>query len=392
MDGRAPTLTVVQRIADLDAAAWNACAGPTNPFVAHEFLRALEESGSATAKTGWLPQHLALEQDGVLLGVVPCWLKSHSFGEYVFDHGWAQAYERAGGRYYPKLQVGVPFTPVPGPRLLVRPDVERAPVAAALIDGLRALAAAHRVSSVHATFLDEQDAASFDAAGWLARDGVQYHWTNENYGSFDDFLAALSASKRKAIRRERRAVDEAGVELVAVTGDALHASHWDAFWRFYRHTSDRKWGSPYLTRRFFDQLGATMADRVVLILARRRAGEGARWIGGALNLLGSDTLFGRNWGATEDVPFLHFEACYYRAIEFAIERGLKRVEAGAQGEHKIQRGYLPVKTRSAHWIADPQFRDALAAWLDHERDAMEEERAALATLSPFKNPCEGRDR
>ncbi|MDB5364088.1 MAG: family N-acetyltransferase [Rhodospirillales bacterium] len=380
MDGLAPTLTIVERVAELDAAAWNACAGADNPFVAHEFLHALEASGSATAETGWLPQHLALTLEGALLGVVPCFLKSHSYGEYVFDHGWAQAYERAGGRYYPKLQVAVPFTPVPGPRLLIRPDLDRAQIAPVLIDGLQALAAAHRASSVHATFLAADDAASFTAAGWLAREGVQYHWTNDGYATFDDFLGALSSSKRKAIRRERRAVAEAGVELVAVTGDEISSSHWDAFWRFYRATSDRKWGSPYLTRRFFDRLGESMADRVVLILARRNG----RWIGGALNLLGSHTLFGRNWGATEDVPFLHFEACYYRAIEFAIEHGLKRVEAGAQGEHKIQRGYLPVKTRSAHWVADPRFRDALESWLEHERDAMHDERTALATLSPFR--------
>jgi predicted N-acyltransferase len=380
VDGLAPTLTVVERIEDLDAAAWNACAGADNPFVSHEFLHALEASGSATADTGWLPQHLALTLDDTLLGVVPCYLKSHSYGEYVFDHGWAQAYERAGGRYYPKLQVAVPFTPVPGPRLLVRPDASYAQVAPALIDGLQALAAAHRVSTVHATFLKQDDADAFAAAGWLAREGVQYHWQNDGYATFDDFLGALSSSKRKAIRRERRAVAEAGVELVVVTGDELNKAHWDAFWRFYRHTSDRKWGSPYLTRRFFDRLGETMADRVVLIMARRDG----RWIGGALNLLGSDTLFGRNWGATEHVDFLHFEACYYRAIEFAIERGLQRVEAGAQGEHKIQRGYLPVKTQSAHFVADPRFRSALDSWLAQERAAMEQEREALATLSPFR--------
>ncbi|GIL40587.1 GNAT family N-acetyltransferase [Roseiterribacter gracilis] len=380
MDGIAPTLTVVERIADLDPAAWNACAGADNPFVAHEFLHALEASGSATAETGWLPQHLVLTHDNILLGVVPCFLKSHSYGEYVFDHGWAQAYERAGGRYYPKLQVAVPFTPVPGPRLLIRPEFDRAPIAAALIDGLQSLAAAHRASTVHATFLNDRDADAFAAAGWLAREGVQYHWANDGYATFEDFLGALSSAKRKAIRRERRAVAAAGVEIVAVSGDELNSSHWDAFWRFYRSTSDRKWGSPYLTRRFFDRLGETMADRVVLILARRDG----RWIGGALNLIGSDTLFGRNWGATEDVPFLHFEACYYKAIEFAIERGLQRVEAGAQGEHKIQRGYLPVKTRSAHYVADPRFRSALESWLEHERDAMDEERAALAALSPFR--------
>jgi len=372
---------VVTDISTVPAAEWNACAGTDNPFLDHAFLLALEESGSAKAKTGWLPQHLVLEDaNGRPQGVVAAYLKSHSYGEYVFDHGWARAFEQAGGRYYPKLQVSVPFTPATGPRLLVRPDADQQSVRGGLIAGLEALASSRKASSIHATFLEEQDRAAFEKAGWMTRLGCQYHWQNDGYECFDDFLAALASRKRKQIRKERQEVRDAGVELVTLTGGDLEDKHWDVFFRFYIDTSDRKWGSPYLTRDFFRRLGRTMADRVVLIMARYR-GE---WVAGALNLLGSDTLYGRNWGCGADFRFLHFETCYYQAIDFAIGRGLARVEAGAQGEHKIQRGYLPVETVSAHWIGHSGLKDAIADFLKRETRAMKAEIEMLAEHSPFR--------
>ena len=380
-DSEQVTLRVETDITAIPAADWDRCAGPDNPFVSHAFLAALEESGSANGKTGWLPQHLVMETpDGIILGVAPAYVKSHSYGEYVFDHGWAQAIERAGGRYYPKLQVSVPFTPATGPRLLVAPGSDEEAVRLTLVAGLKAVAENRGLSSVHATFLEEQDRATFERAGWQIRYGCQYHWKNGGYSTFDDFLGALSSRKRKDIRKERQQVAASGIEMVTLTGGDLKPEHWDVFFRFYIDTSDRKWGSPYLTKDFFQRIGRTMADRIVLVLARYHG----NWVAGALNLLGSEALYGRNWGCGADFKFLHFETCYYQAIDFAIAHGLARVEAGAQGEHKIQRGYLPVRMESAHWIAHPGLRDAIAHFLDRERPAMEEQIAELSEHSPFR--------
>ncbi len=378
------TIQLVGEIAAITAVEWNLCAGPDNPFTQHAFLLALEESGCVGPGTGWVPRHVTVRGEaGQLLAVAPCYLKSHSYGEYVFDHGWADAYQRAGGRYYPKLQVAVPFTPVPGPRLMVRGDLtadDAQKAQLALLEGLQAVQQHLRASSTHITFLSQAESEWGEAAGWLRRQGHQYHWTNPGYGSFDDFLAALSSRKRKAIRKERREVAESGLELVTLTGGDIGPAEWDAFFQFYTDTSDRKWGAPYLNRAFFDRLGQTMAESVVLVLAR----EGRDWVAGALNLRGTDALYGRNWGCAEHVKFLHFEACYYRAIDFAITHGLARVEAGAQGEHKIQRGYLPVPTWSLHEIADPNLREAVAHYLARERPAIQAQMEALtAEYSPF---------
>jgi predicted N-acyltransferase len=379
------TVRVETDITAIAPGDWNACAGDSNPFLSHAFLAALEESGSAKSKTGWQPQHVVMQNGaGRIVGVAPAYAKSHSYGEYVFDHGWAQAFERAGGRYYPKLQVSVPFTPASGPRLLVSPAIEADAGRAGLAAGLQAVAENRGLSSIHATFLTEPDRIALERAGWKLRLGCQYHWSNDNYGGFDDFLGALSSRKRKSIRKERQEVAASGVELVTLTGGDLKKEHWDAFFRFYMDTSDRKWGSPYLTRDFFHRIGRTLADRIVLIMARHQ-GE---WVAGALNLLGADTLFGRNWGCSADFKFLHFETCYYRAIDFAIAHGLKKVEAGAQGEHKIQRGYLPVETVSAHWIAHPGLADAIAGFLEQERRAMRAQIAALSEHSPFRKTGE----
>ncbi len=380
-DSTEVSLRVETDITAIPAAEWNACAGTDNPFVSHEFLAAMEESGSAKAKTGWLPQHLIMESsDAGILGIVPAYVKSHSYGEYVFDHGWAQAIERAGGRYYPKLQVSVPFTPATGPRLLVRQGADDAAIRKTLISGLKTVSDNRGLSSVHATFLQAEDRAAFERAGWLIRIGCQYHWRNENYGCFDDFLGALSSRKRKGIRKERQEVADSGIEMVTLTGGDLKPEHWDVFYRFYIDTSDRKWGTPYLTPDFFRRIGRTMADRIVLIMARYQG----KWVAGALNLLGEGALYGRNWGCAADFPFLHFETCYYQAIDFAIRHKLARVEAGAQGEHKIQRGYLPVEMASAHWIHHPALSNAVSDFLVHERDAMRRQMAALAEHSPFR--------
>jgi predicted N-acyltransferase len=379
------SLSLHPRIADIPAAEWDACAGDANPFVSHAFLAALEDSGSATARTGWLPQHAALRDPaGRLLACAPCYAKSHSQGEYVFDYGWADALERAGGQYYPKLQVSVPFSPVPGPRLLVRPDagIPAAALAQGLVQACRELG----TSSVHVTFCTAPEWEALGEAGWLRRLGVQFHWHNAGYATFDDFLGALSSRKRKAIRRERRdAAAAADLTLRTLRGHEITPRHWAAFHRFYRSTTDRKWGrSAYLTPRFWPILGERLGDAVVLMVAE----QDGEPVAGALNLLGRDALFGRNWGSLIDLPFLHFELCYYRAIDFAIEHGIARVEAGAQGEHKIQRGYLPVPTHSAHWIAHPGLRRAVADFLARERPAMEREIAELATLSPFRKEGE----
>ena len=363
-------------VASFAASDWDACAGPDNPFLSHAFLSALEESGSASARTGWQPVPIAIDgPDGRPAAVLPAYAKSHSQGEYVFDHGWANAWERAGGRYYPKLQIAVPFTPVPGRRLLTHDET----LAPALIAAAETLVRKNGLSSAHATFIDGEEVELFEEAGWLIRIDSQFHWHNDGYGSFDDFLASLSSRKRKAIRKERREALE-GLTVEHVTGAAITEAHWDAFWAFYQDTGSRKWGRPYLTRRFFSLLGERMADRVLLIFAMR----GGRPLAGALNLIGADALYGRYWGTLADIPHLHFEICYYQAIDAAIERGLARVEAGAQGEHKLSRGYRPVPTYSAHYIPDPGFRAAVADFLERERSAALHEIAVLDEMTPFK--------
>lgn len=379
-DGSATlTLTLHARIAEIDAADWDACAGNDNPFVSHAFLSALEDSGSANARTGWLPQHAVLRtEDGRVVAVAPIYAKSHSYGEYVFDHGWANALERAGGNYYPKLQCAVPFSPVPGPRLLRRTG-SGVPVAA-MADALRQACKTHDLSSVHVTFCTREEWQKLGEVGWLQRIGMQFHWENQGYGSFDDFLGALSSRKRKVLRRERRDANAAGLTFHTLCGADITESHWDAFYRFYHATVDRKWGSAYLTRSFFSLLGQRLGDKVVLMYAE----HDGKPVAGALNLAGSEALYGRNWGSRGDWPFLHFELCYYRAIDWAIEHGLKRVEAGAQGRHKIQRGYLPKHTYSAHWITHVGLRRAVAGFLEDERPAIEAEMAALAEESPFR--------
>jgi hypothetical protein len=373
-------------VGNVSAVDWDACAGTDDPFTSHAFFTALEDSGSVSGRTGWLPLHLAIRDRqgpdwprGRLAAVAPLYLKSHSFGEYVFDHAWAEAYQQAGLAYYPKLQIAVPFTPVTGRRLLVRPDADPA-VLPALIGTLEQVARNQKVSSIHATFCSAAESARLTAAGWLPRIGLQYHWHNRGYGSFDDFLDALTARKRKAVRRERQAVAESGARLHTLIGAEIRPEHWDAFHRCYVETSDRKWGYAYLTRDFFHRLGALLGERVVLIMAE----DQGRWIAGALHLIGGDTLYGRNWGGAPGVRFLHFEACYYRAIEFAIGRGLARVEAGAQGEHKLQRGYEPTLTHSAHWIRKCGVRDTLEAHLDQERQRITALKAELEQDLPYR--------
>lgn len=382
-DGRDEfTARLVGAIGDIDPGDWDRCAGGDNPFVSHAFLHALEESGSVGDRSGWWPQHMVLSDSGnsgKIVGCLPLYLKNNSYGEYVFDHAWAHALEQAGGRYYPKLQCAVPFTPVPGPRLLTEsrdPAVKRA-----LVRGAVEFARRMGVSSLHVTFASEADAAVMAEAGLLQRLGQQFHWHNRGYGSFDDFLATLSSRKRKAIRKERRAVQEAGITVEARHGGEMTKALWDAFFRFYTDTYDRKWGAPYLTRRFFDLVSERMPEKVVVFFAFR---EG-RPVAGALNFRGADTLYGRNWGCAEDHKFLHFECCYYQAIDYAIAHGLARVEAGTQGPHKIQRGYLPVATYSGHWIAHDGFRAAVADFLRRERAAVREEMAWLEREhSPYR--------
>src|SRR6266702_8279761 len=365
----------------------NSCADLTfgyNPFVSHAFFSALEASGSACARTGWGPRHLLARLDGAIAGIVPCFLKSHSQGEYVFDRGWADAYERAGGRYYPKLQVSVPFTPAAGPRLLIRDGVDHGHVRTALASGLVALCGMTKASSVHVTFARKAEWKFLAAQGFLQRNDQQFHWHNRGYGCFEDFLGSLNSRHRKAIRRERRDALADGITIHALTGNDITEDAWDAFFAFYMETGSRKWGRPYLTRSFFSLIGESMAEDVALIMARRNG----RWIAGAINFIGSDTLFGRNWGAIEHHPFLHFEVCYYQAIDFAIRRGLKSVEAGAQGEHKIARGYLPQTTYSAHYIADPDLRRAISDYLKRERAYVAEAGRELSEAGPFRKSAD----
>jgi hypothetical protein len=352
-----------------------------NPFITHNFLSSLEASNSVGGRTGWQPRHLLAESaDGTLLGAAPCYVKSHSRGEYVFDHGWAEAFEHAGGDYYPKLQVAVPFTPVTGPRLLARPGPLAQAVRGALADALVEITTASELSSAHVTFLTEPEWRSLGERGFLLRNDQQFHWDNEGYTSFDDFLSRLASRKRKAIRRERKEALAPGIEVVWLTGSDLTEAIWDAFFAFYMDTGSRKWGRPYLTREFFSIVGETMRDRILLVMAKRAG----RWIGGALNFLGHDAIYGRNWGAVEHHPFLHFELCYYQAIDYAIAHKLARVEAGAQGEHKLARGYLPKTTYSAHFIANPGLRRAVADYLARERAYVRAAGEELAALAPFR--------
>jgi predicted N-acyltransferase len=382
-------IRIVPKIADIPAQAWDACANPVeadchntpyNPFISHAFLSALEASASATARAGWQPQHLVAEgADGTIAGVVPCYLKTHSRGEYVFDGGWAEAYERVGGSYYPKLQVSVPFTPATGRRLLVAPGPQADAIRVGLASGLVELARLREASSVHVTFAPIDEWKLLGERGFLQRTDQQFHWENAGYATFDDFLNALAARKRKAIKRERREALAPGIEVQWLTGSDLTESVWDAFFAFYTETGSRKWGRPYLTRAFYSLVGATMADRIVLMMAKRNG----RYIAGAINFIGGDTLFGRHWGATEHHPFLHFELCYYQAIDYAIAHRL-RVEAGAQGEHKLARGYMPVTTYSAHYIDDPALRRAIADYLKRERAYVESAGTELAAMGPFR--------
>ena len=372
------TARIVANAHEIDAAAWDACAEPGNPFLAHAFFTALEDSGSATPGTGWQPVHLVVDDnDGQPAAIMPNYLKSHSQGEYVFDHGWADAWARAGGRYYPKLQSCVPFTPATGARLLLRDPT----LGAALLGAAEALTVQNKLSSAHATFITPEQVPTFEAAGWLVRIDQQFHWVNNDYKTFDDFLADLSSRKRKAIRKEREGALSSGVEVDLLTGAAITERHWNAFWEFYQDTGSRKWGRPYLTRKFFTLLGERLGDRVLLAVARR----GGRIIAGALNLIGDECLYGRYWGCSEDVPFLHFELCYYQSIDWAIKNGRARVEAGAQGSHKLARGYRPTPTYSAHFIPDPGFRRAVADYLRVEREAVVEGIAALDEESPFRH-------
>jgi uncharacterized protein len=413
-------IRIAQSLADVPAAAWDACArghddpcgsgtlAPAvkpiheddlssrednlspdlytrgyvdNPFISHDFLSSLEASGSVGAGSGWQPRHLLAEaSDGTLIGAAPCYVKSHSRGEYVFDHGWAEAFERAGGDYYPKLQVAVPFTPVSGPRLLARPGPLAAAVRGALADGLAEITTTNELSSAHVTFLTELEWRALGQRGFLQRTDQQFHWENAGYATFEDFLAALSSRKRKTIRRERKEALEPGIEVAWLTGSDLTEAVWDAFFAFYMDTGSRKWGRPYLTRAFFSIVGEKMRDRILLVMAKRAG----RWIAGAINFLGVDAIYGRNWGAVEHHPFLHFELCYYQAIEYAIAHKLTRVEAGAQGEHKLARGYLPKTTFSAHFIANPGLRRAVADYLARERAYVRAAGEELAAAAPFR--------
>ena len=378
------TVKVVSAIDEIGQEAWDACANPVggehavpfDPFLSYAFLDALEKSGSASNASGWSPYHLALEDESSVVGVVPMYLKGHSQGEYIFDYSWADAFERAGGRYYPKLLCAVPFTPATGRRLLT-PTAE---LEGYLLSGMLQVAEKMEISSLHINFAEESQWQSMGKVGMLQRTHKQFHWENQGYQGFEDFLADLSSKKRKNIRRERREALANGIEIELVTGNDLTEAHWDAFYTFYVDTGSRKWGSPYLTREFFSIIGQTMPDDVLLIMCKR---EG-RYVAGAINFIGGECLFGRNWGCIEDHPFLHFEACYYQAIDFAIERGLQRVEAGAQGPHKLARGYMPKHTYSAHWIVNQAFRDAIDDFLKDERRYVQEEIDYIEEHSPFR--------
>jgi hypothetical protein len=376
-DPPARTLSLGTGVATIEAAAWDALHDGRNPFVGHAFLSLLEESGSVGPGTGWQAAPLLVEDAaGTLVATAPAYLKSHSQGEYVFDHAWADAWARAGGDYYPKLQIAAPFTPVPGPRLLAKDAGD----AMLLIRAAEAVVRQNGLSSAHATFVAPDQMPLFEEAGWLVRRDIQFHFANTGYGSFEDFLGTLTSAKRKQLRKERaRAVE--GLRIEELTGAAIGPEHWDAMWLFYQDTGARKWGHPYLTREAFDLMGATMAEQIILLIAYD---DDERPVAGALHFVGADTLYGRYWGCQIDIPFLHFELCYYRAIDIAIERGLGRVEAGAQGGHKLARGYGPVATWSAHYIADPGFRRAVSDYLEQERRAEEAEMDWLEGQTPFR--------
>ena len=375
--GGEATARLVGAAKDIAAADWDRLAGPGNPFASHAFMTSLEESGSAVPRAGWQPLHIVMDgPDGRPAGILPGYLKAHSQGEYVFDQGWADAWQRAGGDYYPKLQHATPFTPATAPRILAADGETRA----LLVAASETVVARNALSGAHATFLADTDAATFEAAGWLERNDIQYHWLNDGYAGFDDFLGALASRKRKALRREREAALAAIDGIDWLTGSDLTESAWDSFWEFYQDTGSRKWGRPYLPRRFFSLIGERMADRILLIIARRNG----RPVAGALNFLGDEAIYGRQWGCTEDIPFLHFELCYHQAIDYACQQGLARVEAGAQGQHKLARGYRPILTRSMHFIQDPGFREAVAGFLARERPAIAFEAQALAESLPFR--------
>lgn len=383
------TLRTVRSFSEIDPAAWGRLGGTTrgaegvayNPFVSHAFLSSLEESGSAVPRTGWQGHHLLLESDsGDLLGALPCYLKSHSQGEYVFDQGWADAFERAGGAYYPKLQCSVPFTPATGPRLLAQPGENELAIKFALASGLKQVARRLDVSSAHATFVDEADLPVFLEEGYLHRTDQQFHFINDGYADHDAFLDTLASRKRKALKKERRAAVENGITIDWLTGADLTENIWDQFFAFYMDTGSRKWGRPYLTRKFYSLIGERMPDDILLVMAKR---EG-RYVAGAINFIGGDVLFGRHWGCIEDHPYLHFEVCYHQAIDFALAKGLKRVEAGAQGEHKLARGYLPVTTHSVHDLTHKGLRRAVADYLEHERQQVEQMGEILTEHSPFR--------
>ncbi|NRB19422.1 MAG: N-acetyltransferase [Rhodobacteraceae bacterium] len=387
MDQAQIEIQLLGSLAQIAADEWDACACPeaadggrsNDPFTTHRFLSALEDSGSVGPGTGWQPQYLTAYLDGALIGCAPMYAKSHSQGEYIFDHNWAQAFEQAGGRYYPKLQMAVPFTPVTGRRLLVRPGYQ-AVGQSALLQGAVQLAANNKLSSLHVTFCTEEEARAGEQMGLMPRLTQQFHWLNQDYQDFDGFLASLSSRKRKNIRKERAQAQGFGGEIEVFSGADLRPEHWDAFWQFYQDTGARKWGTPYLTRAFFDIAQDSLADDMALILARRDG----RYVAGALNFIGRDTLYGRYWGCSEQHPCLHFELCYYQAMDLAIAMGLARIEAGAQGEHKLARGYLPTQTHSLHWLGDPGFADAVARYLEAERVAIEEEIEILTDYGPFK--------
>ncbi|MBN9076637.1 MAG: GNAT family N-acetyltransferase [Rhizobiales bacterium 65-79] len=383
------TLRVATELSSFTEEEWNGLSGTSrddtesgyNPFVSLAFLRTLEETGCATRRTGWMAQHLRLEgPDGRLIGAVPCYLKSHSQGEYVFDYGWADAFERAGGTYYPKLQISIPFTPVTGPRLLVDRKTDPEGGRAALVAGIKVLTERLGVSSAHVTFARDEDVSALDHAGFLLRTDQQFHFFNDGYTNYDDFLASLASRKRKALKKERREAVADGITIDRLTGKAITERAWDDFFSFYMDTGGRKWGRPYLNRKFFSLIGERMADDILLVMARRNG----RYIAGAINFIGSDRLFGRNWGCIEDHPFLHFEVCYHQAIEFAVERGLKVVEAGAQGQHKLARGYMPVTTTSAHYIPHAGFRRAIADYLERERREVARTGEYLESRGPFR--------
>ncbi|HBZ44979.1 MAG TPA: GNAT family N-acetyltransferase [Maritimibacter sp.] len=385
MDTPSLTIRLHGSLDDIGPEAWDACAcpegsaRPRDPFTTYRFLSALERSGSVGPGTGWQPQYLTVWEEGEMIGAAPCYAKSHSQGEYVFDHSWAHAFERAGGNYYPKLQIAAPFTPVTGRRFLTKPDAETR-ATAALVQGAVQIAADNELSSLHVTFCTEAEATAGKAMGLIHRVASQYHWLNDDYADFDAFLDTLSSRKRKAIRKDRRTAQAFGGEIIALTGDDLKPEHWDAFWIFYQDTGMRKWGSPYLTRAFFDIVQEEMRDDVLLVLAMRNGHP----VAGAMNMIGQDALFGRYWGCTEHHPALHFELCYYQAIDWAIEHGLSRVEAGAQGDHKLARGYLPVTTHSLHWIAHPGLRQAVEEFVEQESRMVDEDIDILTSMGPFK--------